>query len=196
MPLPLIANATKVEVRGTLFNQQVENVWYVQTADPPLLADLSTIASIFQIGYAAFTGPLSQDLTTREVFVRYVGSASGPEFTLTIAPPQPGGAVEDSMPSNVALCLSLRTALAGRRFRGRKYFSGIPVSKVVGDVIDSTLVSNMLTDINTMIADLATNGTPLSIVSYVGLTITPVVTCTAVDTLVDSQRRRLIGRGS
>lgn len=195
MPTPIIANATKVTVVGTLFGQLVENVWYVQTADPPATADLLAIASDFQVGYAAIMAPLSGDFTVSEIDLAYIGSAAGPEVSFGVTPPQAGGATTGSEPGNVCLCVSLRTALPGRRFRGRKYFSGIPIGKVVANQVDATLAADIVTAVNDLIGTLDRNGTPLSIVSFVGLTIVPVVTALAVDLFSDSQRRRLTKRG-
>lgn len=100
-----------------------------------------------------------------------------------------------SSPGNVTLCVSLRTALAGRRFRGRKFFSGIPENATASNLIDSSLAGFVVTGINNLIGALAGNGFPLSIVSYIGPTVTPVETALVTDLFVDSQRRRLSGRG-
>jgi hypothetical protein len=46
-----------------------------------------------------------------------------------------------------------------------------------------------------MIAELEANGTPLGVVSKTIPAITTILTALCVDTFVDSQRRRLTGRG-
>jgi hypothetical protein len=55
--------------------------------------------------------------------VRDLRTANLPEFESS---PQdvPGTGTGDVLPLNVAACLTLRTALAGKSFRGRQYFSG------------------------------------------------------------------------
>lgn len=195
MPTPLIPNANKVTVKGTLFGQVVENVWAVGTTGAPTEAAQLTIASIFQTGYAALMLPLSNELSINEITVRYMGSADGPESTLVISPAQTGGAEVVSSPGNVALCVSLRSGLAGRRFRGRKFFSGIPEQSTANNAIDAALCDAVLEGINTMIATLIANGTPLVVVSLVGLTSVAITTAICTDFFVDSQRRRLTGRG-
>lgn len=195
MPTPLIPNACKVTVSGSLFGQLVENVWFTQTAGVPTVPDMNTIAGVFQTDYASILVPLSADLTVSQITVRYLGDAAGPETTLFITPAQAGGVGAGSEPSNVALCVSLRSALAGRRFRGRKYFSGIPVGAVTDNSISPTTADPIVNAINGLITDLATAGFPLQIVSFTGLTSVPVVTALVVDYFVDSQRRRLTGRG-
>jgi hypothetical protein len=66
---------------------------------------------------------------------------------------------------------------------------------VTSNVINSDLCDELVTAINDLIAALATNETPLAVVSLVQLTVTFVVTAICVDLFVDSQRRRLTGRG-
>lgn len=196
MPTPIIANVAKVTVKGQLFGQDVQNVWYVQTADPPTVSDLNSIAGIFDTHYGTITAFLSQDLSVGEIVVRYMGDIGGPETTLAISPPMTGGEPVGSEPGNVCLCVSLRSALAGRRFRGRKYFSGIPTGEAANNQIDSGVASGITGGITSLIGDLVSSGFPMQVVSFVGLSAVPVLTAVVTDLFVDSQRRRLTGRGN
>jgi len=195
MPTPLVPNAVKVTVKGSLFGQVVDNVWAVGTTGAPTEAELLTIAAIFQTGYADIQSVLSQDYTVGEITCRYLGDAAGPEATLAIIPPQAGGSINPSSPGSVCLCVSLRTGLAGRRFRGRKYFSGITEVDQTANAIDTDTCNNIVNSILGLMDALSTNGTPLAVVSLVGPTVTQVTTPICVDNFVDSQRRRLTGRG-
>lgn len=195
MPSPIFPTAYQVEARGTLFGQLVENVWHVIGPDPfdPTIA--ADVAATFQTGYANIYASLSQDIDLREIFVHNLNGVVSGESTLAITPPAAGGIVEDSAPGNVAICLSLRTALAGRSTRGRKYLSGLPKGDVVGNTVNTVTVGNILVAISDLIAALLTNGTPLAVFSPTHLLLTQVSAVTAVDFNVDSQRRRLTGRG-
>jgi hypothetical protein len=195
MPFVPIPSATKVTVSGTLFGQLVQNVWYVQQGGPPTPAQLNAVAGIFQVNYANIIAPLSNQLTVSEFTARWLGDIAGPETTLISSPAQAGTAISPSSAGNVALCVSLRTALAGRRFRGRKFFSGIPEGATAENAIDSTLAAFIVSAIDDMMSDLNANTTPLAIVSYAGLTVVPVVAPLVTDLFVDSQRRRLTKRG-
>lgn len=66
-------------------------------------------------------------LATTTIFenlsVRSINAANLPEFTST-GTPAAGAGAGDSLPLSVAACVTLRTALAGKSFRGRVYFSG------------------------------------------------------------------------
>lgn len=196
MPSPVLPNAYVVEVRGLLFGQRIENVWHCQGADPFDAAQAADIAAIFQTGYGALLSQLSQDITFHEVFVHNLAGVASGEFTLAITPPDAGDLTEDSEPGNVAFCVTLRTALSGRTTRGRKFFSGLAKGDVVANQFEVSRAGGLVADIQTMIGDLATNGTPLCIFSPTALTLVPVTTATYVDLYTDSQRRRLTGRGN
>lgn len=195
MPTPIIPNVNKITVKGTLFGQVNENVWYYGFTGEPSEAEQLTVASIMQTGYAAIQLPLSNQYTVNEITVRYMGTANGRESTLVITPAQAGGAVSESSPGNVALCVSLRTGMAGRRNRGRKYFSGIPEAAVSNNAINQDLCDEVVAAIIDLIGTMSTNGTPLLVVSLVALTGVALTTALCTDNFVDSQRRRLTGRG-
>jgi len=191
----IFPTAYEVEVRGTYFGQQCENVWHVIGADPFDPAMAADIAATFHTSYAGILAALSRDLFINEVFVHNFDGASSGEFTLAITPAEQGEVVQDGLPGNVAFCVSLRTALAGRSTRGRKYFAGLGEGDVSGNEFDGGRIATLLTGVNDLIANLVTNGTPLAIFSRTIPALTQVQTATAVDAFVDSQRRRLTGRG-
>lgn len=178
-----------------LFGQLVENIWHVQGPDPFNSADASLIAGAFQVGYADIQLSLSQDYTVGEIFVHNLAGTASGEFTLTITPAQAGGIVQDSEPGCVAFCISLRTALSGRRTRGRKYFPGLSKGDVTGNIFSATRVGDMLTATQSLIDTLSSSGFPVCVFSPTGLTLVPVDAVAAVDNNVDAQRRRLTGRG-
>lgn len=195
MSTPIFPTAYKVEVKGIYFGQLTENVWYVQGPDPFDESVALAVAGIFQTGYAALMAGQSQDMSINEIAVSNLGGTATGTTALTISPAQQGGRVQDGEPGNVAICISLRTALSGRRFRGRKYFSGLGKGDVTGNQFNLTQLGVMLSGIAGMVSDLNTNGTPLSVFSPTGLTLVPVNNVNAVDNFVDSQSRRLTGRG-
>lgn len=162
----------------------------------PDSAGLLTVAAIFQTALSDLLAFCSQDLVLREIFCKNLADEAGPEATLTITPGQAGGVAVAGEPGNVAFCVSLRSALAGRSFRGRKYLVGIPVGSVVANVVDDGFVDGALGAIDALIGALETNDTPLGIASKVLSTIVPVIAVSAVDRYSDSMRSRLTGRGN
>ena len=191
MPTPVFPTAYKVEVKGTLFTIPLMNVWYVQGPDPFDLAEATAIAAIFQTGYGGILATLSQDISYNEIEVSNLGGVATGSYSLFISPADEGDIAQDSLPGSVAFCVSLRSALAGRRFRGRKYFSGLGEGHVTENLFDAAVAADLVTAIQTMATALTANGTPLSIFSPTGLTLVPVVSIVATDLTVDSQRGRL-----
>lgn len=195
MPFVPIPNAAKITVKGDYLGQLCENVWTCLVPENPPVIDLENIA-VGVSGYLpAIVEPLSTSLVINEITVRYLGDPGGPEYTFVPITPIAGTNASPGLPGNVALCVSLRTALAGRRFRGRKYFSGWTEADVVGNLVDAGAVADIVAACNAFIAGMITDGVPLTIVSYTGLTNVNVVNAVCVDNYVDSQRRRLPGRG-
>jgi len=195
MPFVPIPNALKITVKGTLYGQLVENVWTALCAEDPEITVLMDAANAMADSYPAILVPLSSSLTITEFTARYLGDPAGPEYTVVPSSPLAGGSLNPGLPGNVTLCVSLRTALAGRRFRGRKYFSGLVESSVVGNEVDAGVVATIVAGVNGVIGAMQDAAIPLTIVSYAGLTNTTVVNAVCVDNFVDSQRRRLTGRG-
>jgi hypothetical protein len=198
MAFVALPGVVQVEARFTLFGQQIENVYHVGgLSSPATLADMTTIAGIFNVAIGGNLMPeMSADLLFREVFVRDLSEAGGAEFTLATIPAQAGGSGTEAAPSNAAFCVSLRTARGGRRYRGRKYFSGLPRTLITADVVNTTLADQLVAFLTDLIEVINTAGFFLGIVSKVLETITPVISASAFDLNIDSQRRRLVGRGS
>lgn len=114
-----------------------------------------------------------------------------------------GGFGTACVPNNVAFCVKKETGLRGRSARGRVYLCGLPSEKVVGiNYLDAAWATAVLLGLNTMRTEMVTAGFPLVVVSrYTNNA--PRVTgvhnvvqlFVAFDYAVDSQRRRLPGRG-
>lgn len=204
MPFTPVPDTIQMELRHLLDGQMVENTLYFRNNNGAWGdQEAATFAQTIGAWYAG--GPLdqlSQDLTLREVYITDLSSVSGFTVTVPLVPPTPGGVAEESMSNNVAVCVSFRTAFRGRSFRGRNYLAGIPI----GAVLHNTLTTGFVNAINDAYGDLQ------SIVNAVGVEwvvvsrysggvlrptgiATPVQAAFLTDTTVDSQRRRLPGRG-
>ena len=66
---------------------------------------------------------LADTVILESISIRSLNSANQPEFVGT-GTPVGGGGVGDMLPLSVAACVTLRTAQAGKSFRGRSYISG------------------------------------------------------------------------
>lgn len=119
----------------------------------------------------------------------------------TVAPTLSGAGtrVGNSMPSSVAWSIKFATGLAGRSYRGRVYWMGMAEADISGNFIDPTYATSVEAAWETMrtgifgeveyrlcVVSLQTGGQPRSF----GVA-TPVTDILAVDSIVDTQRRRL-----
>jgi hypothetical protein len=107
------------------------------------------------------------------------------------------------VPNNVALCLSFRSSGRGRSSRGRNYISGFPEGYVSGNDIDTTLADALVVAYEEL-KDAATFTDDWTWIVYSRFQngnarpealIAPVDAVVLTDYTVDSQRRRLPGRG-
>jgi len=108
-----------------------------------------------------------------------------------------GTTIEDSEPLNVAVCVTEFGGFRGRQNRGRCFHSGVGQSGVVGGLVVSAILT-ALTALHTRdLVGYSAVGKALTpvIASVTSLTLRTMVGFT-IDNLVDSMRRRLIGRGS
>jgi hypothetical protein len=209
MPFVPVPNAALAEIRMTVDSQQVENtLWFAGTTEPdaPSLVTLANnVAGWWIDNYAPLVGA---EVILREVYVSSQHSADGP--TSTFVPPvtTTGAISEEVMPNNVALTVSFRTAFRGRSRRGRNYVVGLVQSQVVVNTITAAVAASWIdayeavgtavsgTGFTWVVASrfsgVDADGRPIPRAEGI---VTPVSAVVIVDRIVDSQRRRLPGRG-
>lgn len=199
-----VPNTVQCEAIFMLFNQVIENVYYIQVpggVDAPTIQDCANLVGNWIED--TLLPQLSNNLTFLRVEAKNLSIESGGEAVYNAATGVIGGSPDASEPGNVAFCVTLRTASSGRSYRGRKYFSGIAVSQRVGNTVLPAYGNALRDALNTLITVLAAVEKVLVIVSriqdHVALTTavaTPVTAAVATNFDTDSQRRRLNGRGS
>lgn len=198
-----VPNTVMVEIRAVLFGQQVENTLYFlnNTGDPDASAMEDLANDLFAWVATPFSDNLSTEYGFREIYVTNLTSSTSPTFALPIA--GTGAVTGSSLPSSSCICMSFRTAERGRSARGRNYVSGLAEDEVTGNTLGLTradairdayaaIPAALVTgDWTWVVVSRFTNGAPRA----TGVTI-PVTTVTYADRFLDSQRRRLTGRGS
>jgi hypothetical protein len=112
-----------------------------------------------------------------------------------------GTAAGDMLPPQIAFCLTLRTALAGRSFRGRMYIPGFAESASAGMGVAVAGVGTAAVAFgNAIMAAMSAQGLPLAIVSRpapdrvppsAGF-VTEVTSVVSRDLVWDTQRRRAV----
>lgn len=200
IPVPGVMSAS---VRYTLDAQMIENVLnfrYEGESFPTVADEVWFILNT--VWWAALYPSLSIDLVNVETYFADQSDAAGPVFTAPAFTHPAGGLAAESEPNSIALCVSHRTANRGRSYRGRTYVPGLPTSSVLHNTVIPDAVSSIVGAFQDMREACDSAGFPLVVVSrYHNLLprvegIDTVVTaCVVTDATVDSQRRRLPGRG-
>jgi len=163
------------------------------------------LASIATIGGAWWTSDLRAEITTtttlRQVRVTDMQVEGGQQEIDTFNQAGTGGG--GITPLNSPIVVSLRTAKRGRSYRGRAYVSGIPQDALLNPVdYTVTRTASVAAAFIALQADLDVAGYDLVVASkkHNGVVTNPAETneviAILVDQHVDSQRRRLFGRGT
>lgn len=210
MPFVPVANTIQVDVIYLLDNQRVENTLYFEDPDGwnigKIIDFLDQLNTLIQTDLLPF---LASSIQLIEIIGRLLDTASSIGFSYPVTPPVSGGVSGNAAPNNVTYTISFKTGLTGRSFRGRNYVPGLAGSSVTSNTIGSTARTGILAFYNALKAMASENATPWVVVSrYSGVdgdghaiprvagVTTPVQSVSTFDTTVDSQRRRLPGRGA
>lgn len=116
--------------------------------------------------------------------------------------PIPGDANSSAAPNNVTLSVTWLTAFRGRSYRGRTYHIGLTEANIAQNEVSGTYRGYMAAFYGALFTSVPSTGEEMVVVSYFqggepraeGLA-TPIIGI-SIDAVVDSQRRRLPGRGS
>jgi hypothetical protein len=182
--------------------QKVENVYHLDGAAPANGADLVDMAILFADWWDVTMQPLVTDVVQLvAVVAKALDTESSPAIEYVTGLPLTGGDTTGSLPNNVTLAVKWLTGLSGRSFRGRTYHIGLSKDQVADNIVVATPLAAIVAAYNTLISDTTSAGRFMAVASSItggaprttGV-MTPIVSATA-DNTIDSQRRRLPGRG-
>jgi hypothetical protein len=200
------ADTVKVDFRQTLYGQQVSNTLYFRSIAGPFgVADVDTLTTeLVQFWTVGLAPNLVEELTLRELYVTDLTTQTSPTWTYPVVPAASGDITVGGLPGNVTFCVSFRASGRGRSSRGRNYIAGLSEVDVVGNTFDATKADNL---VQAYIDGILTNADitaswEMVVVSTVenkapraSALVQPVTSVLYTDLTVDSQRRRLTGRG-
>lgn len=200
-----VANVCMVELIYTWDGQRCENTLYIEFPGAwTVLTMTALLTEITDWWSTEMAIELSSDLTLVLVRGSDLSSQNGIFVESTGNLPVSGVNVTESVPNNVAGCITFGTGLRGRSYRGRNYIPGMTNANVANNTIAptslgnieaayaalSSYIQNVDIGCDHVVVSRYTNNAPRT----AGIT-TPVISYT-MDNIVDSQRRRLPGRGS
>lgn len=211
MPFVPVENTVLVEFRYLYDSQKCENTLWFTAEEAPTPANMTVLLGSLR---SWFTSDLAdfmvEDVSLSELVATDQTSNTGPQVGVDTTD-LTGNVEETGNPGNVTYTVSFRTAFRGRSFRGRNYICGVPISVVenINHVLAtyrSGLVAaytNLITtvDLGVYVWSAVSRfsgvdpDTHVPIPREAGIS-TPITSATTVDDILDSQRRRLPGRGN
>lgn len=196
-------NCAQIQVRGTLFGQQVMNTFYALYPDAYTQEDLDSLADdidgwvsgaykVLCHSAYSYTGTLVRGLTSEIDLIAENNDSAGA-----------GTAGGSGLAANTALAVKRRSAFTGRGARGRVFLPAIPTSGLTDNVtITAAYRTAVETALNAIRGIISTDGATEVIVHRVasGVPLATAAFYTVVEYVVmnltvDSMRRRLPGRG-
>lgn len=204
MPFVPFDNVAQFNVRATFQGNKWENVLNfendAEVIDPELLVAGATI--LLNSWVTNMIPHLSSSYTLREVYAVDLTTSTSETATAALTTPVNGAQGGTAAPGSAALVLTHRSTKRGRSFRGRTYIGGFNNSIINGNLFDATFAASILTGFEAIKADMAELSWRFGICSRKSggaFRTTGVFTTVAASVIrdldVDSQRRRLNGRG-
>lgn len=198
-----IADVAKIELIHTQDSQRVENVYHVHKSSGAW--DATTLTAMCAVFKGWFDASLKAQVSSGVSLVLIVAtdqtSKTAPRVEYTTGLPIAGTNAGTVLPNNATCAISWRTALRGRSYRGRTYHIGLTQTQVTANTVGAGTLTALSTAYAALMTAVNTSGYQLVVASrfqdhlplLFGVA-TP-ITAITIDGSVDSQRRRLPGRG-
>ena len=200
IPVP---NVAQVELIYNSAGNIVENVLHYQIPGTATAADLQLFAAAVHAEWIVNMKPqIPNEMSLSSIKITDLTTNVSPTITYTTGLPEAGTQGVAIMPLSVTCAFTKRTALRGRNNRGRLYWPAFVEGAVLASAIMPSTVIAIVNGINAMRTIPSSLGSwEMVVVSrYLNKNprpsgiFTPVTAITS-DGIVDSQRRRLPGRG-
>lgn len=204
MPYVPVPNVCQADLFQLWDGQQVENVLHFQpaaTLTPLMYTELATFLGSWWNSSMKAWMPTTIQLSS--IKITDMTTQFSPVVNYSGGMPIVGTNVSPSLPNNCACVVTKRTLLRGRSFRGRIYVPGMIEGQVTNSQVSPGYISNFLVAYGVIRAFATTSTTwEMVVVSRkqggVPLVVgeAHAVTSFTCEGVIDSQRRRLPGRGS
>jgi len=183
--------------------EQVNTLYFIGDVEWDVLSLLALGEDIAAWWVAKISGQVGGEIVLYGVRCTSLVSETAPSVVYDVNPPEPGTHTSaQRLPGNVTMTVTFRTATRGRSSRGRNYVVGLTENQVAGDVVNGAVVAAYVAGYQDLLTDVTANGATHVVLSrYTGGGPrpegigNPVISYTS-DGIVDSQRRRLTGRGA
>lgn len=209
MPFVPVPNTALVEIQMSFLSQDVENTFHISKLAPFEISDLEEMAQAIVVWWQEECVPLySNDVILRAVKLTSLESDTAPVWEEPVNALNVGSGGVASMPGNVTFTITFLTSERGRSRRGRNYITGLTEGACSGNQVNQSHVTAWLAayeDLKSRIDTLNRFMVVASKFSGVDSQGKPIPREEGIATIVtgfrvfdlnlDSQRRRLAGRG-
>lgn len=199
-------NCASVELIYLAAGQIIENTFHVKKSTPYSFSDLQAIRTIFNTwDQTTLSGIRATTTVLTRIRTKSLDTSSSATEDYTLPTPRAGSAGAAALPLNVTFCFRCITGLAGRSYRGRLYHAGIPSNYLGATIneISASWANTYVSYLTNLMSTLLTAGHTMVVVSYrndkawrTTAAATPITQWGYADLYLDSQRRRLSGRGT
>ncbi len=195
-------NCCRVEMVFSCEGQIVENVYHVAVGATPTPTIMTNIAAAFKTWWHTHLVAMEPTAVSLNLIrVTDLDDEFAPGIEYVSGLPETGSNVTLPAPMNVTVAIKWVTGNRGRSFRGRTYHVQLRVDQYTSSTLNGTNAADLKTNYDFLRTDIATAGWQLSVLStrhnkanrVTGLV--TFITGVSVDPTLDSQRRRLPGRG-
>lgn len=203
MPFVPVPNILQVEMLYSWAGQQIENVTYWWSEGGWDASEALALHAALVQSYSDNVAPVvANTLSLNSVKYTDLSAETGFGVEYATGLPIVGAAGTGSLPNNCAFAIKFVTALRGRSYRGRNFVPGLVEGAVTNNEVNESWAFAWVTFFQEWALAAAALGASQHVVSrFTGNTqrtvgvATEIVSRTWSDVTVDSQRRRLPGRG-
>jgi hypothetical protein len=192
---PQVAKITFVGHRDT---RQWVNVFHAYKASGPVLRiDLINLANAYKAAWdASYKGSMTTNIVLDQIQCRKLDPLDPQAYDSTTGLPSGGTVASPCEAANVTLTISWRTGLAGRKYRGRNYIAGVAEAFVTAlDAITPAFLSAVSSVADYLFNAPLVAGGLVPCVFHLGPDTVTQIQSYVIEAIIDSQRRRLPGRG-
>jgi len=198
-------NIVQIEVRATKQGEQIENRMYFNCFHEPTTTDLAQLAAAtFTVLRSHWLPLMPTDVILREVFLKSLHDENAVEIAVGALVTDVGSFTGTPAANQNTVCISLRSGNSGRSARGRLYWLGLAEEQYTINTMLTTARDDIIAAVEEMRSFHLSFGYQWSIVSYItggaprvgGPVYFNVTNVLVTDDVLDSQRRRMPGRGN
>jgi len=205
MPFVPFPTTCQVELVFVLGSQICENVFHVKQDTDWDAAGLNSVAGTIRDWWiASVRTHVNEFMRLTKVKARGLASSSDAGIEIAVSTGNAGTNTSQPMPNNAALAVKWSTGLTGRSYRGRTYHMGLSASDVyttTGSLINTSFQATITAAYAALLTAVNIGDQSLVVASRMADSMprtegvsTPIIAC-SVEGTIDSQRRRLPGRG-